>query len=197
MAYPDSYPSRRDLANRTGVVYDADKTKVFYAEDHNNLIDDIMSIMTTLGLSPAGTFTTVALRLTDIESQLSGVDTKFSVRLATDQAVDTATATLLQFSEVDFDAGCDFDSDNYKFITPEAGYYQFNVYAQFDQDTADKYAYVALKKNTSKGKLAASAFNLFKPLLMSIPQSFNNRIDSSLKRPDFCMAIFSFILLFF
>jgi len=149
MAYPDSYPSRRDLANRAGVSYDADKTKVFYAEDHNNLIDDIESIMTTLGLNPEGTYTTVADRLDEIETELAGTPSKFSVALDGDQEIANITATLLEFESVNFDAGGDFDSDSHRFVAPEDGYYFFNAYARVDINTADKYAWLAIRKNAS------------------------------------------------
>ena len=43
----------------------------------------------------------------------------------------------------------------------------------------------SLKKKTSKGKLNASAFNLFKPLSNSIPHSFNNLSELSESLPDF------------
>ena len=156
MAYPDSYPSRRNLANRAGVVYDADKTKVFYAEDHNELIDDLESIMTTLGLNPEGTHTTVADRLDELETELAGTPSKFSVTIDTAQSIPDSASTLIEFDSVYFDAGGDFDSDAHRFIAPENGYYFFNAFARVDIKTADKYAYLAIYKNNQNVGLTFS-----------------------------------------
>jgi hypothetical protein len=42
--FPDSIYSPRTMVNRTGQVYDADKTKVIYAEDFNKDRDEIVAI---------------------------------------------------------------------------------------------------------------------------------------------------------
>lgn len=68
--FPDSIYSPRTMVNRTGVVYDKDKTKVIYAEDFNKDRAEIVAIENTLGLNPEGTFTSVADRLDDIEASI-------------------------------------------------------------------------------------------------------------------------------
>lgn len=42
--FPDSIYEPRAIANRAGVVYDATKTKVFYAEDLNATNDEVVAI---------------------------------------------------------------------------------------------------------------------------------------------------------
>lgn len=71
-SFPGAIANLRALVNRAGSVYDALKTKVFYAEDHNLLIDEVEAIENTLGINPDGAYTTVALRLAGIESDVAG-----------------------------------------------------------------------------------------------------------------------------
>lgn len=64
--FPDSFFSPREVANREGVEYDVDKSKVFFAEDHNNLSAELVAVEGALGLNPEGDYTTVADRLESI-----------------------------------------------------------------------------------------------------------------------------------
>lgn len=61
--YPAAIYSPRTMANRPGVVYDAAKTKVIYAEDFNKDRDEIVAIETELGLNPKGDYADVSERL--------------------------------------------------------------------------------------------------------------------------------------
>lgn len=49
-SFPGSIFSRRAVADRAGVVYDAAKTKVFYAKDHNDFGKEIVAIENALGV---------------------------------------------------------------------------------------------------------------------------------------------------
>lgn len=62
-SYPDSIYSPRSKANRSGVVYDADKETVIFAEDFENDEDETIAIETELGTLPKGTFSDVKTRL--------------------------------------------------------------------------------------------------------------------------------------
>lgn len=66
--FPGAIASLRQLVNRAGAIYDAAKTKVFYAEDHNDLIDEVEAIEAVLGINPQGSYTSVVDRLDDISS---------------------------------------------------------------------------------------------------------------------------------
>lgn len=70
--YPDAIYSPRTMANRDGVVYDAAKTKVIYAEDFNKDRDEIVAIETELGTDPKGAYADVAARLDYIEENMGG-----------------------------------------------------------------------------------------------------------------------------
>jgi len=61
--YPSSIFSFRSLVDRVGAVYDAAKTKVFYAKDHNDLGNELIAIETELGLNPKGDYDSVVDRL--------------------------------------------------------------------------------------------------------------------------------------
>lgn len=67
-SFPSSIFEGRQVADRTGVTYDASKTKVFYAKDHNDLINEIESIEAILGINPQGDFTSVVDRLDGLEN---------------------------------------------------------------------------------------------------------------------------------
>lgn len=72
--YPTSYYTPRTVEDRSGVPYVADKTKVFYAKDHNDLAGEVVAIQHILGLSPEGDFSSVVDRLDDIDDQLSELE---------------------------------------------------------------------------------------------------------------------------
>lgn len=48
--YPETIANLRKLVNRNGAVYDSDKRSVFFAEDLNDVIDEIIAIETVLGI---------------------------------------------------------------------------------------------------------------------------------------------------
>lgn len=70
-SYPSSIYSPRTKANRAGVVYDAMKTTVGYAEDVTKLDDEVVAIENELGLNPKGTSASVLERIKGFRS-LSG-----------------------------------------------------------------------------------------------------------------------------
>lgn len=58
--FPDAITTPRTVANRPGVVYDANDTKTLFAEDLNNANAEIVAIETELGENPKGTFDSIA-----------------------------------------------------------------------------------------------------------------------------------------
>jgi len=73
--YPDAVYTPRTMANRAGVTYDANKTKVIYAEDLNKDRDEIVAIEDTLGLNPNGDDADVVARLNRLERKLPRIGT--------------------------------------------------------------------------------------------------------------------------
>lgn len=71
--FPGAITSPRTMVNRPGVVYDAAKTKVIYAEDFNKDRAEIVAIETELGIDPKGTYESVAAFLADLASLISGL----------------------------------------------------------------------------------------------------------------------------
>ena len=68
--YPSEIYTPRARENRSGVVYDADKKTVIFAEDINKSDDEVVAIENELGLNPKGQFANVRER---IEKILSGI----------------------------------------------------------------------------------------------------------------------------
>ena len=64
--YPTGIYSPRTKENKAGVVYDADKTTIVYAEDLNGSDDEIVAIETELGTEPKGSYDDVADRLDNL-----------------------------------------------------------------------------------------------------------------------------------
>lgn len=69
--YPDAINSPRTKANRSGVVFDADKETVIFAEDLQNCDDEIVAIETELGTNPRGVYATVKAWLTALALAIS------------------------------------------------------------------------------------------------------------------------------
>jgi hypothetical protein len=84
--YPAGVYAPRTKANRTGVVYDAVKTTVGYAEDITKLDAEVVAIETELGATPKAGYADVAARLAGIEGSIPSVPVK-----ATGAEIDTGT----------------------------------------------------------------------------------------------------------
>ena len=70
--FPASIYAPTVKENRPGVVYDALKTKVIFAEDFNLDRGEIVAIETILGINPQGAYTSVADRIQALEDAPSG-----------------------------------------------------------------------------------------------------------------------------
>ncbi len=62
--FPGSIVSYRAKANKSGVVYDAGKPTVGFAEDFEKLEEEVVAIETALGTDPKGIYATVKAWLT-------------------------------------------------------------------------------------------------------------------------------------
>jgi len=69
--YPSGVYSPRTKENRDGIIYDATKTKVGYAEDITKLDDEVVAIETELGANPKGTSDSVKDRFDDDEAVIN------------------------------------------------------------------------------------------------------------------------------
>jgi len=67
--YPDSIYSPRTKANRSGVVYDAAKETVIFADDIVNDDNEIVAVETELGLNPRGSYGSVAAYLAALSAK--------------------------------------------------------------------------------------------------------------------------------
>lgn len=154
--YPSSIYSPRTMANRPGVEYDAEKTKVIFAEDFNLDRAEIVAIENTLGIDPQGEFTTVVDRLDDVDdrideftetggwktldtipTRLSADDPTFVLRFAADMTAILAVGQRIKFTQ---------DGTTRYFIVTLVGSYaggntDVTVYGGTDYDVADTGSY--------------------------------------------------------
>jgi len=72
--YPAGIYSPREVENKAGVIYDADKKKVLYAEDIIKTNDEIVAIETELGANPKGSYGSVAAFLADLLSRVEALE---------------------------------------------------------------------------------------------------------------------------
>jgi len=72
--YPEEIFEQREMENLPGISFDASKKQNLYAEDMQNLANEIIAIQTILGTNPQGAFATVKEWLQD----LAGVSPSFS-----------------------------------------------------------------------------------------------------------------------
>ena len=70
-AYPSGIYSPRTKENKAGVIYNASKPTVGYAEDITKLDDEVVAIENELGTNPKGVYATVKAWLTALTSLLN------------------------------------------------------------------------------------------------------------------------------
>ena len=74
--FPDAIVNYRAKANKSGVVYDAGKPTVGFAEDFEKLEEEVVSVETILGTNPEGIYATVKAWLTALTSLLGAHKTQ-------------------------------------------------------------------------------------------------------------------------
>lgn len=72
--YPGGIYSPRAKENKNGVVYDANKKTVLFAEDFTNDEAEIVAIETQLGINPKAGYADVAARLADFEARIYALE---------------------------------------------------------------------------------------------------------------------------
>src|SRR3989304_5257102 len=105
-AYPAGIYSPRIKINRSGVVYDAAKETVLFAEDVVKDDDEIVAIETELGTNPKGAKADVKTRLDDVDTALGTIPVKATgteINTGTNDAK-FATAKAVADSNISFPA---------------------------------------------------------------------------------------------
>lgn len=93
-AYPGATYSPRTKENRAGVIYNANKTTVAYAEDITKLDDEVVAIETELGANPKGSHDSVKDRFDDDEASMAtktGAETLINKKIT--KRVDSQSST--------------------------------------------------------------------------------------------------------
>ena len=70
-SYPGATYSPRTKENKSGVVYDAGKTTIGYAEDVTKLDDEVVAVEIELGTDPKGAKADVKTRLDDVDTAVA------------------------------------------------------------------------------------------------------------------------------
>lgn len=147
-SYPTATYTPRTKENRTGVVYDANKTKVVYAEDITKLDDEVVAIENELGVEPKGTDADVTARLDrmqdEIDSAGGGGGASIDVlcaELSADQNIDNNTNTTVTFDSVKVETFDPTTLSSGVFTAPADGIYKIysliNVPGVADGNTID------------------------------------------------------------
>ncbi len=72
--YPGSIYSPRTKENKAGVVYDAGKTTLIFAEDIVKLDEEVVAIETALGTDIKGGFADLKARIVDLEARVTALE---------------------------------------------------------------------------------------------------------------------------
>jgi len=72
--YPGSVYSPRTKENKAGVVYDADKATLIFAEDIVKLDEEIVAIENELGTNVKGVFTDLKARIIALEARVTALE---------------------------------------------------------------------------------------------------------------------------
>lgn len=124
--YPDSVFSPRDKENKSGVVYDADKKTVIFAEDIEKIDAEIVAIEEDL-------------------EEASRVRVYVSTSA---QSIPSTTETKVEFDAESFDEQNEFDPvTNFRFTAKKAGFYHVKVCIYWNNNSDQAYYDLRLKKN--------------------------------------------------
>jgi len=128
--YPSAVYTHRTRANKSGVVYDAAKTRTLFVEDVNKSDDEIAAIENELGLNPSGAYATVVARLdalvtppvkaTGAELNTGTDDAKFATAKALADSDYAKTSDIPTLPVKATGAEIDTGTDDAKFVTPKA-----------------------------------------------------------------------------
>ena len=72
--FPGAVYSPRTKSNKAGVVYDADKPTIGYAEDVSKLDAEVIAIETELGTDIKGIFASLKARIEDLEARVTALE---------------------------------------------------------------------------------------------------------------------------
>lgn len=73
-SFPDAIKTFRAVENRDGIVYDANDTKRLYAEDLQQIDEEIVAIETELGTDPKGADASVKARLDRMDGEIDACE---------------------------------------------------------------------------------------------------------------------------
>ena len=155
--YPTGIYSPRTKENKDGVVYDADKTKIGYAEDVVKLDAEIVALETYVGINDDAQTTPVEGKIltgkADGKSKWEDAPAgAFSSRARAylsggDQSIPNAEWTKVTLNAEDYDGDDEFDiASNYRFVAGNTGYYVVTGQVRFVSPASGQVYYVSIYK---------------------------------------------------
>lgn len=119
-AYPGGVYSPRTKENKSGVVYDADKETVGFAEDITKLDDEVVAIETELGANPSGESDDVADRLDDIDTDIDDKQDELDFGFETSQVTALLQKSAIKTYDETVNNSAVLQDDNHLKITASA-----------------------------------------------------------------------------
>jgi hypothetical protein len=126
--YPSGIYAPREKENKSGVVYNADKKTIVFAEDLIKLDEEVVAVETELGQNPSSRIR--------------------AFRSTPNQTIPTTEETKVQFNAEDYDRYNEYDiTTNHRFTALGTGYYIVQAQIQFDEITSGTPTELIAKKN--------------------------------------------------
>lgn len=131
-SYPSSIIVPREYENRSGVVYDESDKKRIFAEDFENLWNEIIAIENALGVDVDETLSYIAGICSDFEDHVElpchTNNYKCRVYLNNNKTATKNAWSKVAFDTEDYDPNNNFDNaTNFRYIAPVNGYYLINA----------------------------------------------------------------------
>ena len=135
-AFPSGIYSPRTKANKNGVVYEAEKETVGFAEDITKLDDEVVAVETELGANPKGAKANVVTRLDDVDTAIAAKQDELNFGFATSQVTALLQKSVIKTSDETVNNSTTLQDDDELLIAVGANEtWIFNVLAFFDSGT--------------------------------------------------------------
>jgi len=155
-SYPGAIKSFRTMANKTGISYDADKTKIIFAEDFNYEREEIVAIETELGTTPRGSDASVEARLDRIDGAIPVKASGAEIDTGTN---DTKFATPKAIADSGVTQNTKTQTLTNKRLTPRIGTTASSATPTPDADANDQYNVTALAEAATFGAPSGTPVN--------------------------------------
>jgi len=135
-AYPSAVYNPRTKANKNGVVYEAEKETVGFAEDITKLDDEVVAIETELGANPSGSNDDVATRLDDVDTEIDTKQDALNFGFSTSQVTALLQKSIIKTSDETVNNSSSLQNDDeLKFLMLAGETWAFEMVIFYDTGT--------------------------------------------------------------